>query len=325
MNEEDIIKLFKHKFTSLPDGVFGIGDDAAIIPDGQGQKYVISQDHMAEDVHFRLAYFDPENLAHKSLHTNLSDIAAMGATPLYVLLGLALPRTLDMTWAERFSEAFSKSCLQHKIFLIGGDTTRSNHGLFISVTIIGRTPEKNLKFRHGARPGDIICVAGSLGETYVGLYTLEKNIPGFQDLKDKSLRPLALEAEGQWLGNETCVTAMMDVSDGLYTDLTRMMKCSKSGACLDLEALKPSPMLLDASKILNLDVMQCMLAGGEDYALLLTISESEINEVSTKFEQRFGYPLQKIGTVTDGLNVKLLQNGVESPFEYDSYSHFDDA
>ncbi|MBI2706877.1 MAG: thiamine-phosphate kinase [Proteobacteria bacterium] len=322
LSEHDIIQKLQEIVDSPPCGVKGIGDDAAVIPLSETTSYVISKDLLIEDTHFRLHYGDPESLSHKVLHVNLSDIAAMGAEPQFALLGLSIPPYLNQTWVDRFLEGFVRESKKQSILLIGGDTTASPQGLFISVTLIGKAQNSHLKFRNGANPGDILCVAGSLGEAGAGLRALEKDIIGLESLKKKTLRPEALIHEGIWFGQRPDVTAMMDISDGLYIDLSRLCQASCVGATVDLNALHPSTILQEACQMMKLDSLEYMLIGGEDYALLVTISPDVHQSTSRDFTQAFGYPLIPIGKITKEREVILTQQGIPQPFAYTPFSHF---
>ena len=160
LKESDLIRSLQKHALPAPAGVWGMGDDAAVLPFNDQESYVLSKDLLVEDRHFRRRYFTPEDLAHKTLHVNLSDIAAMGAAPVFVMMGIALPASIDADWAERFTTSFTQLCAQEGVCLIGGDTTASERDLFLSITIIGRAPSAHLKFRKGAGAGDILCLAG---------------------------------------------------------------------------------------------------------------------------------------------------------------------
>lgn len=322
LREADIIKKLQDTINTLPCGVEGIGDDGAVFPLSDTTSYVISKDLLVEDTHFRLRYFDPGSLSHKVLHVNLSDLAAMGATPYFVLLGLSIPPYLNEGWVDNFLESFASDCKKQGVWLIGGDTTGSQHGLFISLTVIGQVQNPHLKGRDGAKPGDLLCVAGHLGEAGAGLMALENTLPGFDDLKMQALRPEALIREGIWMGERSEVTAMMDISDGLYIDLSRLCQASHVGATVELNTLHPSRALQYMCQELNLDPIEYMLTGGEDYALLITIEESEYLTISKTFQEIFGYPLTNIGKIVKGEGVKLTQNNSPRAFSYTPFSHF---
>src|SRR5262249_33123508 len=153
---------------------------------------------------------------------------------------------------------FSTACKKQNIRLIGGDTTGSARHLFISVTVIGKAETKYLKFRSGAKAGDVVAVAGALGEAHAGLGALEKKIAGLEKVKARSLRPVARTGEGIWLARQKGVTAMMDISDGLYTDLGKLAEASKKGAMIDFDRLKPSKNLVEAAQKLKVDPLPCM-------------------------------------------------------------------
>ncbi len=220
-NEEQIIKRLQKDFFLG----YGIGDDGAVIPLNETESYVITKDLLIEDKHFSLKYFNPESLAHKALHVNLSDIAAMGAESNFVLLGLAIPPTASSNFVDRFLNAFTENCKEYHIQLIGGDTTASSAKLFISITVIGKGVNEHLKFRYTAQVGDIICVAGDVGHAHAGLMALEKDVSG-PKLEAKTLRPTARVKEGAWFGRRSEITAMMDISDGLFIDLKRLCESS---------------------------------------------------------------------------------------------------
>ena len=321
LKEADIVEVLRASFAASK-GVIGIGDDAAVLPFSATESYVVTKDILVEHRHFRLSTTDAASLAHKALHVNLSDIAAMGTKPLFVLMGIAIPPATGKEWVNTFLTGFSDACKKENVALIGGDTTASERDLFISVTVIGKTGKKYLKFRNTAKAGDAICVAGALGEAHAGLMALEKNIPGLDAVKEKALRPTARTAEGIWLGGQSGVTAMMDVSDGLYVDLTRMVEASKTGAVIDVESLQPSVEMASACDTLKLDPLECMLAGGEDYGLLLTVEASAFEKTARDFEKQFGYRLQKIGSVTAGAGVALHKAGQKIAFVYRPFSHF---
>lgn len=321
LKESDIVHMLQASFPSTH-GATGIGDDAAVLPLSTTESYVISKDILAEHRHFRLTTTDAASLAHKALHVNLSDIAAMGATPCFVLLGIALPASLGQEWVSDFLAAFTVSCKQAKVVLIGGDTTAAEHDLFISITVIGKVETAHLKFRRNARIGQALCVAGPLGEAAAGLAALQKNAAGHDAVKARSLRPQALTREGIWLGTQTGLSAMMDISDGLYVDVGRMMQGSQSGAAIDVAHLQASTDLQEACAALSLDPLDCMLTGGEDYALLLAIEADAVAGITAEFEKKFGYKLMRIGSVASSSGVTLREGGKTIPFTYRPFSHF---
>lgn len=318
LNESNIIHYLQQQFPS-PEG---IGDDAAVFPLSDTESYVITKDLLVEDVHFRRRYYDAESLAHKALHVNLSDLAAMGAGASYALLGIAIPKDTE-TYTDSFLERFAEACQAYDVALIGGDTVASPGPLSISVTLIGKILTTNLKFRHRARPGDIICIAGNLGYSYIGFKALEKNIEGLDEFKGAFLKPTALLKEGIWFGAQPGIGAMMDISDGFYVDLTRLCQASHVKGEVDLDALPTNQDFNSACQELHLDPLQAQLSGGEDYGLLVTVHPDEYANIEAQFTKQFGYALQKIGTVKTGSDgVIWMKKGQQVELDLKPFCHF---
>lgn len=291
-----------------------IGDDAAILPHvNAGNKYVMSKDLLVEDVHFRTSYFTPEDLAHKALHVNLSDIAAMGAKPLYILCGISIPSNLQ-DYAIRFLNSLTAMCQKVGVILIGGDTTASHDRLFISITAIGMAPEANIKHRSGAKTNDLICIIGSLGFAHLGFLSLEQHSSTNAKYIISFLRPEAKIKEGIWLGKQLAVTSMMDVSDGLYIDLKRLCTSSNKGAVLDIDLLQ-GHLTPEVS-------LQIALEGGEDYGLLMTIHKDLFEELSHRFMEIFGYDLKVVGHITDGDGIFFQQDNKPAEIAVNPFTHF---
>lgn len=314
-SESNIIQALKVAFPEK------IGDDAAVLEFNADNDYVISKDLLVEDTHFRLNYQDPSSLAHKALHVNLSDIAAMGATPRFVLLGLSIPKHFE-SQTTAFLDAFSRACKAASVMLIGGDTTYASQSLFISVTAIGIVPKYHLKQRSHAQPGDIICVAGNLGDAHLGFNALENAHPGLFEFKQKFFKPAARLIEGVWLGKQTAVTGMMDISDGLYLDLQHFCEASSLAANINLEAFKPNTNFKQACAELNLDPIATQLTGGEDYGLMVSITPGAYETIAHEFKEAFAYDLICIGKVLNGHGVQFLKNNKRVELDLKSFSHF---
>lgn len=310
MIQED--KIIKALQATSADGF--IGDDAAVLPNVHGaNRYVISKDLLVENVHFRTKYLTPEDLAHKALHVNLSDIAAMGAEPLYILCGISIPSNLQ-DYALRFLNSLTATCQNVGVTLIGGDTTASKDRLFISITAIGTAPESNIKYRNGAKVGDLICIVGNLGFAHLGFLGLEQSLTTDTKYINSFLRPEAKIKEGIWLGKQFAVNSMMDISDGLYIDLRRLISSSKKHAVLDIDLLQNH---------LNPDVsVQIALEGGEDYGLLVTIHQDSFEELSHSFMESFGYDLKVVGHITDGDGLSFKQDNKPAEIVVNHFAHF---
>ena len=319
MHEHDIIQCLKHHFPQH------IGDDAAVLPriDDAQKRWLITHDLLMEDVHFRLSYHEPMHLAHKALHVNLSDLAAMGATPHSVLLGLSLPVPYQHH-VPMLLEAFADACKKANVLLIGGDTTRSPGPLLLSVTALGQAHPERLTYRHTAKAHQIIAVAGNLGHAHLGLCALEskQQHPDLDPFIEPFLMPKARMLEGAWLAQQAPVSAMMDTSDGLFIDLTRLTEASNLGAELNLDQFKPSDNFIIACRRLNLDPQQTQLVGGEDYGLLCTIDAKAYDELAEHFYKRFHYTLKAVGMTQAQSGIRCVSNQHVIALDLRPYSHF---
>ena len=272
--------------------VLSVGDDAAVI-DHFGKQTVITTDMLVEGIHFDLMYTPLKHLGYKSVVVNLSDIYAMNATPTHITLSIAFSNRFSQEALDEFYEGVYAACENYAVDLIGGDTSTSQKGLFISVTAIGEiTPEKIVK-RSGAQKGDLVCVSGFLGGAFLGLTILEREKkiylenPGVQpDLEEQQYivgRMLKPEARKDIIEffekNDILPTSMIDVSDGLSSEILHICKQSNVGCKLYEEKF---PIHDDAKQFaykLELDPTACALSGGEDYELLFTVPQSEYDKL----------------------------------------------
>jgi thiamine-monophosphate kinase len=321
LNENKIIEKLKTPFEHT-NGIYGIGDDAAVIPINDKESLVISKDLLVEDNHFRVKYYTPLQLARKVVNVNLSDIAAMAAEPYLIMLGLAIPRDFDSKWLNEFLKDFTKECKINNLKLIGGDTTRSEEKLFISITVFGRASSKNLKFRNNAKVDDLICVAGNIGYAHIGLISLEQKIETISKFRKYSCSPKALIKEAIWLSKNMGISSMMDISDGLYIDLSKLCKASGVGAKIKLDQIEMKQDFLKACKTISLDVSECLLTGGEDYSLLFTVAPEKFNYTVLNFKNTFGYDLKTIGRIIQNNKIIIEKSGIEVPYSYNSFDHF---
>lgn len=272
--------------------VLGVGDDAAVI-DHFGKQTVITTDLLLEGVHFDLAYTPLKHLGYKSVVVNLSDVYAMNATPTQVIIGLGISNRFSVEAVSEFYEGVYAACNKYAIDLVGGDTTSSQKGFVISVTAIGEVaPDKFVK-RSTAQKGDLLCVSGDLGAAYVGLLFLEREkkifmeSPGVQpDLEGeayvvgKLLKPEARKDIIEFLAKEEITpTAMMDISDGLSSEILHICKESNLGCVLYEDKIPVHDDMKKAAFKFEIDPTACALSGGEDYELLFTVSQNDYDKL----------------------------------------------
>jgi thiamine-monophosphate kinase len=272
--------------------VLGVGDDAAVI-DHFGKQTVITTDLLIEGVHFDLTYTPLRHLGYKSVVVNLSDIYAMNAIPTQITLSLGFSNRFSVEALDDFYEGVYAACTTYGVDLIGGDTSSSQKGFIISVTAIGEVAPDNFVKRSTAQKGDLLCVSGDLGAAYVGLLFLEREkkiymeSPGVQpDLEGESyvigkmLKPEARKDIIEFFTKEEIVpTAMMDISDGLSSEILHICKQSNLGCVLYEEKIPVADEMKKAAFKFEIDPTACALSGGEDYELLFTIPQSEYDKL----------------------------------------------
>jgi thiamine-monophosphate kinase len=272
--------------------VLGVGDDAAVI-DHFGKQTVVTTDLLVEGVHFDLMYTPLKHLGYKSVVVNLSDIYAMNATPAQITLSIGFSNRFSLEALDEFYEGVYAACNKYGVDLVGGDTTTSQKGFIISVTAIGEvTPDKFVK-RSTAQKGDLLCVSGDLGAAYVGLLFLEREkkifieSPGVQpDLEGESyvigrmLKPEARKDIIEFFAKQEIVpTSMIDISDGLSSEVLHICKQSNLGCVLYEEKIPAHEEMKKAAFKFEIDPTACALSGGEDYELLFTIPQSDYEKL----------------------------------------------
>jgi thiamine-monophosphate kinase len=272
--------------------VVGIGDDGAVI-DQFGKQTVITNDLLVEGVHFDLMYTPLKHLGYKSVAVNMSDIYAMNATPTQILLGLAFSNRFSVEALEEFYEGVHAACEEYGVDLIGGDTTTSQKGFIISCTALGEVaPDKYVR-RSTAKKGDLLCVTGDLGAAFIGLTLLEREKkiylenPQIQpDLEDEKyvigrfLKPEARKDVIELLSSKEVVpTAMIDISDGLSSEILHICKQSEEGCVLYEDKIPIGQDTKQAAFKFNFDPTACALSGGEDYELLFTLRQEDYETI----------------------------------------------
>ncbi|WP_291910740.1 thiamine-phosphate kinase [Chitinophaga sp. CB10] len=272
--------------------VLGVGDDGAVI-DHFGKQTVISTDMLVEGIHFDLMYVPMKHLGYKSVVVNLSDIYAMNATPTQITMNIAFSNRFSLEALNEFYEGVYAACEKYGVDLIGGDTSNSHKGLIISVTAIGEVAPDQFVKRSTAQKGDLLCVSGDLGAAYLGLTLLERekkiyleNPKLTPDLENQTyiigrqLKPEARKDIIQFLEeSDIKPTAMMDVSDGLSSEILHICKQSNLGAVLYEEKIPIAQESREMALKFGLDPTACALSGGEDYELLFTMKQEDYDKI----------------------------------------------
>lgn len=311
MNEFDLIRSIRLLADELPaNGFEGIGDDCAVLPLGD-EALVFTTDALTEGVHFLRSTTSALDLGAKALAVNLSDVAAMGVRPVAVLLSLSLTADATSAWVEGFMEGFTALARKHGVALIGGDTTRSEGGIAIAVTAIGRGALDCIKRRRDAEVGDVILVTDHLGASAHGLQELMQGATEGACVEAHRRPEPEIEA-GAWLGTRPEVHAMMDLSDGLHSDLQRITEEAEVGAEIELTAI---PVAEGAT-------LEEAVAGGEEYKLLLTADPSRTEELCRDFLAHFHRPLYPIGRITEQGAIRWLEAGKATQRQWKGFEHF---
>ncbi|MDX1940887.1 MAG: thiamine-phosphate kinase [Saprospiraceae bacterium] len=270
----------------------GVGDDAAVI-DNNDFLTIVSTDMLVEGIHFDLMYTPLKHLGYKVVVVNLSDIYAMNAIPKQIVISIAMSNRFSVEALEELYAGIYAACKYYNVDLVGGDTSASNKGLIISVTAIGQGEKEKLAYRNGAQVGDLICITGNVGSAYLGLQILERekqlyldnpNIqPNLEEqayLVGRQLKPEARkDVIEMFAKNNLIPTAMIDVSDGVASDLMHICKQSNVGAYLEESGVPIHPDAQLQAINFRLDPITCALSGGEDYELLFTINPKDVDKI----------------------------------------------
>ncbi len=298
LGEFGLIKVLTGRFKNInPSTIKAVGDDAAVID--TGNKYtLVTTDLLAEGIHFDLMYCPLKHLGYKSVVVNLSDIYAMNGTPKQVTVSIAISNRFSVEALEELYEGIRYACEQYGVDLVGGDTSSSVKGLFISVTAIGEVEKEKVTYRNTAREGDFLCVTGDLGSAYLGLQLLERekhvylDNPQLQpDLENQRYivgRQLKPEARRDivelFTEKKILPTAMIDISDGLSSDLLHICTQSDVGCRLYETDIPISQEAIEQAFKFHLDPTACALSGGEDYELLFTINKEDRKKLDNEWD-----------------------------------------
>ena len=301
MNEFELIqKFFAVQPVRRKDVALGIGDDAALLEVPAGMQLVATVDSLVAGMHFP-ASLSAEDIGHRALAVNLSDLAAMGAEPAWALLALTLPE-VDEKWLTDFARGFFALSEHYKMTLVGGNIARG--ALNITAAVHGFAPRGKALTRRGAKPGDGIYVTGELGAAAAGLRLLQNRIsgPGSERLCTRFARPEPRIAAG--LGLRELASAAIDISDGFLADLVHILQLSGVGAEVEVDAL---PLAAEAVELLGqAEARQLAFAGGDDYELCFTLPLSKVAQMNAQLSQ-FGCPVTRVGVITAEKSLHCLQ------------------
>jgi thiamine-monophosphate kinase len=286
--------LTKNFSAKNPQVIKSVGDDCAVIDTGNPTHYqLITTDILTEGIHFDVVYTPLKHLGYKAVVANVSDIYAMNGTPQYITVSIAISSKYSVEAVEEIYKGMYLACERYGIDLIGGDTTSSLKGLFISITAIGTIEKEKVAYRSGAKENDLICVSGDLGAAFMGLQLLErekrvfKEHPGVQpDLENQHYllaRQLKPEARKDIIGilaiRKIVPTSMIDISDGLSSEITHLCKQSNCGARLYESKIPIHSDTFELGVNMNLDIISVLMNGGEDYELLFTVSQKDYEQL----------------------------------------------
>lgn len=310
----------------------GIGDDAAVIKYDNNKSTLVSTDMLVEGVHFDLTYAPLKHLGYKAITVNLSDICAMNGTPKQVTVSIAASNRFSVEALEELYAGMLYACKKYQVDLVGGDTTSSTSGLIISVTAIGEARQEDIVYRNGAKEKDLVCVTGDLGGAYMGLQILEREKFVFKDnpqlqpdlegndyILERQLKPEARVDIIELFKNLNIrPSSMIDVSDGLASELMHL--CTQSGVGCELyeDKIPLDPQTFDRAREFSLDPTVCALSGGEDYELLFTLPMSEYDKIKNLPDFTI------IGHITpksSGLNL-IAKAGTSHPITAQGWNSF---
>lgn len=309
------------------DLVQGIGDDCAVFRQAGGERVsLVTTDTLVEGVHFDCRWHSPHLLGRKAVAVNMSDIAAMGGIPRFVLLSLAAPPQTEPAWLDALLAGFLAAVREYGALLIGGDTVKSGHELVLSVTVLGEAAANQVCYRAGAQIGDAVLVSGPLGQAAAGLALCQQGRQqenaAWQPLIAAHCDPQAQIALGRLLAESGRVHAMMDLSDGLATDLAHLCAESKVGAEVMAADLPLTAELREAAAACGVAPLDWALRGGEDYQLLVICGASEVEALRELAHQGLGATLTPVGRIVQGQGVTLLAADGRRDISYQGYDHF---
>ncbi len=322
-----IESIKKECITTLKDIIKGIGDDCAVFGPYSGRVLLFTTDMLVEDIHFLKAKITPYQLGWKTIAVNLSDIAAMGGRPLFLLISLAIPAEMNVELIQDFYKGMKDICEHYEVNILGGDTVASPDKLVISVSLIGDAKENEVLYRSGARPGDRIYVTGNVGDSSAGLKILKNEISPPKSIASHFIKihnePKPLIKTGRIIAASRLASAMIDLSDGLLSDLGHICKESGVGAILFRSKIPLSSELKLLASRVKLNPIDLAFSGGEDYLLLLTVPEAKIKDFEILYKDKGSSPLYLIGEIREKKGVRMVNDdGSIEEISIRGFNHF---
>lgn len=305
--------------------VRGIGDDCSVIRASPGMELLLTTDTQEEDIHFRRQWSTPQDIGWRCLAVNVSDIAAMGGTPLGALVALCIPARLDVAFMDAFYEGLGALALAYDCPIIGGNITHTAGHFSVTITVLGEVPCRQSVYRSGARVGDEIWVTGELGSAKAGLEVLLREVADVsaEYVLTRYRRPRPRLREAQYLREHGRIRSLLDMSDGLSSDLAHLCEASAVGAQLDVAAIPIHDETRQIAHALRADPLTYALHGGEDFELCLTAPPGHLATLQPAFTQRFHCPLVRVGTIQEGNRIMLAYaDGTQMPLHAQGYDHF---
>jgi thiamine-monophosphate kinase len=315
-----------------PDVIVGIGDDVAVL-EGTGEEWTLAKvDSQVEGVHFLRDAISPRQLGRRALIINLSDIASVGGRALYALVSLALPDDTEVAWVDELYRGLREEGDRFGVVVVGGNMARSKEGAFIDVFVLGSVRREHVLLRSGARPGDRVLVTGWLGDSAAGLQlllkpTLELAPAEREMLLERHFTPTPRLCEAEVIAHSGAATAMIDLSDGLSSDVGHICERSQVGVRLWAERLPISPTTRQVAAGCRKAPWQLALEGGEDYELCFTAASAEAETLAAAVERETGTPVRVVGEILppEGGRWLVLEGGREVALEAGGWQHWRQA
>jgi len=310
--------------------VLGIGDDCAALKLSSGCLLIATTDILIEKIHFHLEQVTPEQMAFKSLAVNLSDIASMGARPLYALVSLGIPSSVSVEFVDDFYRELGESGKKYNVAVVGGDTSSSKSGLIVNIVLLGEQKEELIVRRSGAKAGDSIFVTGTLGDSAAGLKVFRTGkdtmAPALQKEADFVLArhsfPEPRLGEGKFLAENRLASSMIDLSDGVASDIRRLCEQSRVGARIFADSIPFSSEMKVLAESWKKDPLDFALYGGEDYELMFTVAKKDLKKFG-ELREKLHIPLSCIGEIVkEAEGISLVKDNSVSELGKTGYEHF---